>query len=356
MELHQRCTESFYGDYRGLHRFAELERCLPEVYGGFAELAEDKILGVIFAHLYGTTLPRRRRERPGRRGETGRAPLQDAAGKASRRVICVHLDGTASPERKVGYQEDNKTGEKWWGICLFCFIPEECLGWKEATIRNLVKIPKEEEFMFNQSKKEEEKKKEPEAVDQLAKELDQIMDILKSFIGQIVERSTRLAESLKKARERREVYEASGSGSFFDYYCGMQGHASTRCPKVKEVIKNGLVRREMTAEVRPAYYLLDNSRVSFDRTRIFRSVVAAHSSKIPLEKFATQVIELEEEDEGRIVEVDLGKRVRVQKKGAAEPGPSRKREKATVVQGEEEVLQRISDEIGEEEEDYEEIQ
>lgn len=242
-----------------------------------------------------------------------------------------------------------------------------------------------------ESKKEEEKKKEPEAVDHLAKKLDQMTDILKSFIGQTVERSARLEESLKKAGERREVFEARGSGSFVCYYCGMQGHASTRCPRVDEDIKNGLVRREMTAEGRPAYFLPDNTRVHYDRTRTFRSVVAAHSSKVPLEKFTTQVAELvgprvqeagiihlpeplpakedsfvgcislvhpkeEEEDEGRIMEVDLGKRVRVQKEGAVEPGPSRKREKATTVPGEEEVLQRIADEIGEEEEDYEEVQ
>ncbi|KAI8449572.1 hypothetical protein BY996DRAFT_6511379 [Phakopsora pachyrhizi] len=209
-----------------------------------------------------------------------------------------------------------------------------------------------------ESKKEEEKKKEPEAVDHLAKKLDQMTDILKSFIGQ--------TESLKKAGERREVFEARGSGSFVCYYCGMQGHASTRCPRVDEDIKNGLLRREMTAEGRPAYYLPDNTRVHYDRTRTFRSVVHAHSSKVPLEKFTTQVAELvgprdsfvgcislvhpkeEEEDEGMIMEVDLGKRVRVQKEGA--------REKATTVPGEEEVLQRIADEIGEEEEDYEEVQ
>lgn len=242
-----------------------------------------------------------------------------------------------------------------------------------------------------ESKKEEEKKKEPEAVDHLAKKLDQMTEILKSFIGQTVERSARLEESLKKAGERREVFEARGSGSFVCYYCGMQGHASTRCPRVDEDIKNGLVRREMTAEGRPAYFLPDNTWVHYNRTRTFRSVVAAHSSKVPLEKFTTQVAELvgprvqeagiihlpeplpanedsfvgcislvhpkeEEEDEGRIMEVDLGKRVRVQKEGAVELGPSRKREKATTVPGEDKVLQRIADEIGEEEEDYEEVQ
>ncbi|CAH7688541.1 hypothetical protein PPACK8108_LOCUS23508 [Phakopsora pachyrhizi] len=242
-----------------------------------------------------------------------------------------------------------------------------------------------------ESKKEEEKKKEPEAVDYLAKKLNQMTEILKSFIGQTVEKIARLEESLKKAGERREVYEARGSGSFVCYYCGMQVHASTRCPRVEEDIKNGLVRREMTAGGRPAYYLPDNTRVHYDRTRTFRSVVAARSSKVPLEKFTTQVAELvgpraqetgtihlpeplpakedsfvgcisllhpkeEEEDERKIMEVDLGKRVRVQKEGAVEPGLSRKREKATAVPGEEEVLQRIADEIGEEEENYEEIQ
>ncbi|CAH7676911.1 hypothetical protein PPACK8108_LOCUS12020, partial [Phakopsora pachyrhizi] len=232
-----------------------------------------------------------------------------------------------------------------------------------------------------ESSKEKEKKKEPEAVDHLAKKLDQMTEILKSFIGQTVERSVRLEESLKKVGEKIEVYEARGSGSFVCYYCGMQGNASTRCPRVEEDIKNGLVRREMTAEGRPAYYLPDSTRAQYYRTRTFRSVVAARSRKVPLEKFTTQesgIIHLpeplpakedsfvgcislvhpkeEEEDEGRIMEVDLGKRVRVQKKEAVEPGPSRKREKATTVPGEEEALQRIADEIGEEDEDYEEIQ
>ncbi|KAI8460823.1 hypothetical protein BY996DRAFT_6542051 [Phakopsora pachyrhizi] len=158
------------------------------------------------------------------------------------------------------------------------------------------------------------------------------------------------------------------------------GNTRERCPRVEEDIKNGLVWREMTAEGRPAYYLPDNARVHYDRTRTFRSVVAAHSSKVPLEKFTTQVAEFveprvqeagiihlpqplpakedsfvgcislvhpkeEEEDERKIMEVDLGKRFRVHKENALEPGPSRKREKATAVPGEEE-----------EEEDYEEIQ
>ncbi|CAH7672488.1 hypothetical protein PPACK8108_LOCUS7300 [Phakopsora pachyrhizi] len=223
--------------------------------------------------------------------------------------------------------------------------------------------------------------KEPEAVDHLAKKLDQMTEILRSFIGQTVERSARLEESLKKAGERREVFEARGSGRFVCYYCGMQGHASTRCPIVEET----------KAEGRPAYYLPDNTTVHYDRTGTFRSVVAAHFSKVPLEKFTTQVAELvgprvqeagiihlpeplpakeesfvgcislvhpkeEEEDERKIMEVDLGKKVRVQKEGAEEPGLSRKREKATAVPGEEEVLQRIADKIGEEEEDYEQIQ
>ncbi|CAH7688092.1 hypothetical protein PPACK8108_LOCUS22996, partial [Phakopsora pachyrhizi] len=200
--------------------------------------------------------------------------------------------------------------------------------------------------------------------------LDQMTDILKSFIGQTVERSARLEEYLKKAGERRDVYEARGSGSFVCYYCGMQGHASTRCPRVDEDIKNGLVRREMTAEGRPAYYLPDNTRVHYDRTRSFRSVVAAHSSKVPLEKITNQVAELvgPRAQEPGIIHlpeplpakedsfVDIGKRVRVQKEGSVEPGPSRKREKAITVPGEAEVLQRIADEIGVEEENYEEIQ
>ncbi|KAI8461295.1 hypothetical protein BY996DRAFT_6471975 [Phakopsora pachyrhizi] len=122
-----------------------------------------------------------------------------------------------------------------------------------------------------ESKKEEEKKKEPEAVVYLAKKLDKMTDILKSFIGQ--------EESLKKAGKRREVYEARGSGSFVCYYCGIQGHTYTKCPRVEEDIKNGLVRREMTAEGRPAYNLPDNTRLHFDRTRTFRSVVVVHSSK-----------------------------------------------------------------------------
>ncbi|CAH7688108.1 hypothetical protein PPACK8108_LOCUS23019 [Phakopsora pachyrhizi] len=120
-----------------------------------------------------------------------------------------------------------------------------------------------------ESKKDEEKKKEPEAVDNQAKKLDQMTDILKSFIGQTVERIT---------EEGREVYEARGSGSFVCCYCGMQGHASTRCPRVEKDIKNGL--------------LTDNTRVHYDRTRTFRSVVTAHSSKVPLEKFTTQGAEL----------------------------------------------------------------
>ncbi|KAI8450046.1 hypothetical protein BY996DRAFT_6471840 [Phakopsora pachyrhizi] len=72
----------------------------------------------------------------------------------------------------------------------------------------------------------------------------------------------------------------------------MQGHASTRFVKVEEEIKNGLARREMTLEGRPAYFLPDNSRFHFDRTRIFRLVLAAHSRKVCLEKFANQVKEL----------------------------------------------------------------
>ncbi|CAH7675021.1 hypothetical protein PPACK8108_LOCUS9984 [Phakopsora pachyrhizi] len=181
-------------------------------------------------------------------------------------------------------------------------------------------IMREEE----ESKKEEEKKKEPEAADHLAKKLDQMTDILKSFIGQTVER----------------IILPDSSGSFVCYYCGMQGHASTRFPRLEEDIKNGLVRRDVTAEGRPANYLPDNTRVHYDRTRTFRSVVEAHSSKVPLEKFTTQVAELSQGS----------------KEGAVEPVPSRKREKATTVPGEEGVLQRIADEIGEEEEDYEEIQ
>ncbi|CAH7687293.1 hypothetical protein PPACK8108_LOCUS22059 [Phakopsora pachyrhizi] len=202
-----------------------------------------------------------------------------------------------------------------------------------------------------ESKKEKEKKKEPEAVEHLAKKLDEMTGILKSFIGQTVERSARLEESLKKAGERREDFKAGGRGGFVCYYCVMQGHASTRCPRVDEDIKNGLLRREMTAEGRPASYLPDNTRVHYDRTRTFRSVVAAHSSKVPLEKFTTQVAELVGP---RVLEAGIihlpeplpakedsfvgciSLRVRVQKEGAVEPGPSRKRERATAVSGEEE--------------------
>ncbi|CAH7686504.1 hypothetical protein PPACK8108_LOCUS21159 [Phakopsora pachyrhizi] len=215
----------------------------------------------------------------------------------------------------------------------------------------------ENEIMRDKLNKKRDRVKEGGAVDQLAKKLYQMTDILKSFIGQTVERSSRLEESLKKTGERREVYEARSIGSFVCYYCGMQGHSSTRCPRVEEDIKNGLVH--------------------FHRTRTFSCYGhVVLTLRLTSVVFATQVTELplppkedsfvgcnslvhpkeEEEDEGRIMEVDLGKRVRVQKKGAAEPGPSRKREKAAVAQGEEEVLQWISDEIGEEEEDYDESQ
>ncbi|CAH7681744.1 hypothetical protein PPACK8108_LOCUS14398 [Phakopsora pachyrhizi] len=127
-----------------------------------------------------------------------------------------------------------------------------------------------------ESKKEEENKKRSQ----------------RHFIGQTVERNARLEESLKKAGKRREVYKARDSGSFVCYYCGMQGHAPPTCPRVEEDLKNGLVRRDMTAEGKPAYYLPDNTRVHYDRTMTFRSVVAAYSSKVPLEKFTTQVAEL----------------------------------------------------------------
>ncbi|KAI8448209.1 hypothetical protein BY996DRAFT_6480005 [Phakopsora pachyrhizi] len=40
--------------------------------------------------------------------ETGRAPVQETAGKISRRVVCVNLDGKTPPEKKGGYSGDTK--------------------------------------------------------------------------------------------------------------------------------------------------------------------------------------------------------------------------------------------------------
>ncbi|CAH7687644.1 hypothetical protein PPACK8108_LOCUS22450 [Phakopsora pachyrhizi] len=81
-------------------------------------------------------------------------PVQDAAGETSRRLACVHLDGTASPEKKGRYPEDTKEE----GSCedhlrvskILFFVFEsrkEFLDWnelKESTIRKVVKIPMEE--------------------------------------------------------------------------------------------------------------------------------------------------------------------------------------------------------------------
>ncbi|KAI8451171.1 hypothetical protein BY996DRAFT_6535090 [Phakopsora pachyrhizi] len=111
--------------------------------------------------------------------ETGRAPVHEAAGKTPRRVVCVHLEGTTPPEKRRMVSKGYQGVRKWCLATLkvferktrplcehkggfFLFLnPERMSGFGgheagpagpsrgEATIRKAVKIPEEEELMFD---------------------------------------------------------------------------------------------------------------------------------------------------------------------------------------------------------------